>query len=63
MTLAALITPQDAANAALTRKEGKRIRDAVRILARHGSGPARTAAQSLTLLVPTPPVDNDTGHD
>lgn len=63
MTLAALITPQDAANAALTRKEGKRIRDAARILARDGSGPARTAAQSLTLLVPTPPVDNDTGHD
>ncbi|MXW89424.1 MAG: hypothetical protein F4Z54_07885 [Acidimicrobiaceae bacterium] len=63
MTLAALITPQDAANAALTRQEGKRIRLAAQNLARDGSGPARTAAQSLTLLVPTPSVDNNTGHD
>ena len=63
MTLAALITPQDAANAALTRKELKRIRGTARILAHDGSGPARAAAQSLTLLVPTPTVDNNTGHD
>jgi len=59
MTLATLITPQDAANAALTRNEGKRIRLAAQTLARDGSGPA----QSLTLLVPTPTVDNNTGHD
>ena len=63
MTLAALITPQDAANAALTRKERKRNRGAARILARDGSGPALTAAQSLTLLVPAPALDDNTGHD
>ncbi len=63
MTLAVLITPQDAANAALTRKERKRVQGAARILARDGSGPARTAAQSLTLLVPAPTADNNAGHD
>ncbi len=63
ITLAALITPQDAANAALTQKERKRIQSAARILARDGSGAARTAAQSLTLLVPAPTVDDNTGYD
>lgn len=52
IALAALITPQDAAGAALTRNERKRIRRASQTLARDGRDPARAAAQSLTLLVP-----------
>ena len=52
ITLAALITPQDAASAALTRNERRRIRRAVEILARDGRYQAPTAAQGLALLVP-----------
>ena len=53
ITLATLITPQDAASAVLTRNERKRIRGAVQSLARAGQDPAvAAAAQGLVLLVP-----------
>lgn len=53
ITLATLITPQDATNAVLTRNERNRIRGAVQSLAQAGQDPAgAAAAQGLALLVP-----------
>ena len=53
ITLATLITPQDAARAVLTRNERSRIRGAAQSLAQTGHDPAAAAAaQGLAMLVP-----------